>query len=120
MASKIRIAARLRPSLPGEVRDDAVGVLKDESGSFITVVHPRDASQHFKFPFSSCYDQNSRQEEIYENDVKPLLDIVLTGVVRETVLLYGLTPHLNQLHADSDRIRIWRYLVRKDAHDTRY
>ena len=83
MATKIRIAARLRPSLPGEVRDDAVNVLNDETGSFITMVHPRDPSQHFKFPFSSCYGQDSRQEEIYMNDVKPLLDVVLTGVVSE-------------------------------------
>lgn len=81
MATKIRIAARLRPSLPGEVKDDAVSVLNDETGSFITMVHPRDASQQFKFPFSSCYGQDSRQEEIYMNDVKPLLDVVLTGVV---------------------------------------
>lgn len=81
MASKIRIAARLRPSLSGEVRDNAVGVLNDEAGSFVTIVHPRDVSQHFKFPFSSCYGQDSKQEEIYENDVKPLLDVVLTGVV---------------------------------------
>jgi hypothetical protein len=31
--------------------------------------------------FSSCYDQDSTQEEIYRNDVEPLLDIVYSGVV---------------------------------------
>lgn len=33
------------------------------------------------YRFSSCYDQNSTQEEIYRNDVEPLLDIVYSGVV---------------------------------------
>ncbi|KAI5118492.1 hypothetical protein M0805_003523 [Coniferiporia weirii] len=90
MTSKIRIAARLRPLLSGEISDDAVGVQSGDSGSFITVVHPRDSSQHFKFPFSSCYGQNSSQEEIYTNDVKPLLDVVFSGVT-VTVFAYGVT-----------------------------
>ncbi|THH03411.1 hypothetical protein EW145_g6275 [Phellinidium pouzarii] len=90
MSSKIRIAARLRPLLPDEINDDAVGVQKDDNGSFVTVVHPRDSSQHFKFPFSSCYGQNSNQDEIYNSDVKPLLDVVFSGVT-VTVFAYGVT-----------------------------
>lgn len=31
--------------------------------------------------FSSCYDHNSKQEEIFRNDVEPMLDVVYTGVV---------------------------------------
>lgn len=57
MAShRIKIAARLRPPLSGEItdRDIAVHHSSDESidsvdGSYISVVNPRDASQIFKF-----------------------------------------------------------------------
>ncbi|KAL5523354.1 hypothetical protein ACEPAF_1621 [Sanghuangporus sanghuang] len=90
MATKIRIAARLRPYIPGETLDDAVGVENDENGAFVTMTHPRDASQRFKFPFSSCYGPDSTQDELYLNDVKPLLDVVLGGVT-VTVFAYGVT-----------------------------
>ena len=85
MATKIRIAARLRPNIPGEIIDNAVGIEDDETGSFVTMTHPRDNTQRFKFPFSSCYGPDSSQEEIYANDVKPLLDIVFGGVVSTQV-----------------------------------
>ncbi|EJC98206.1 kinesin-domain-containing protein [Fomitiporia mediterranea MF3/22] len=90
MATKICIAARLRPSIPGEIVDDAVGVQSDEDGAFVMMSHPRDNNQRFKFPFSSCYGPESTQEEIYNNDVKPLLDIVFGGVT-VTVFAYGVT-----------------------------
>jgi len=36
--------------------------------------------------FSSCYDQDATQEDIYDNDVKPLLDVLYTGVVSTSLL----------------------------------
>lgn len=58
MAShRIKIAARLRPALAGEVTDDNIVVhhASDDSsgstkGSYISVVNPRDVTQVFKFP----------------------------------------------------------------------
>jgi hypothetical protein len=31
--------------------------------------------------FSSCYGHDSRQEDIFETDVKPLIDVVYSGSV---------------------------------------
>ena len=31
--------------------------------------------------FSSCYGQDATQEDVYNNDVKPLLDVLYNGVV---------------------------------------
>ncbi|PFH48968.1 hypothetical protein AMATHDRAFT_5329 [Amanita thiersii Skay4041] len=95
MAShKVRIAARLRPRIQGEVDDESVQVHRaSDDGtdqSFITVVNPRDTTQIFKFPFSSCYGKDSTQEEIFENDVRPLLDVVYNGVT-VTIFAYGVT-----------------------------
>ncbi|KAK0489541.1 kinesin-like protein [Armillaria luteobubalina] len=98
---KIRIAARLRPRLNGEVDDDAIKVFHslDDTGassnsattqSFVTVPNPSNAAQIFKFPFSSCYDQTSTQEEIFRNDVEPLVDVVYNGVT-VTIFAYGVT-----------------------------
>ena len=37
--------------------------------------------------FSSCYGYDSTQEEIFLNDVEPLLDLVYSGVVSIIILL---------------------------------
>ncbi|KAF9448144.1 kinesin-domain-containing protein [Macrolepiota fuliginosa MF-IS2] len=93
----IKIAARLRPALAGEIIDENIVVhhaSDDSSGStkcsYVSVVNPRDITQVFKFPFSSCYDQESTQEEIFYNDVEPLLDVVYRGVT-VTIFAYGVT-----------------------------
>lgn len=99
---KVKIAARLRPKIQGELDDDSVQIhhTTDNTGgsssslalgvSYISVTNPRDPSQVFKFPFSSCYGQDSNQEEIFRNDVEPLIDVVYSGVT-VTIFAYGVT-----------------------------
>jgi len=49
--------------------------------------------------FSSCYDQDSTQEDIYDNDVKPLLDVLYNGVVSTSRFVpFGITLTLAFLH----------------------
>ncbi|KAI0676625.1 kinesin-domain-containing protein [Trametes maxima] len=88
--SRVRIAARLRPAIPGEQHDSAIRVLRSDSGSAIVVDNPRDTSQTFKYPFSSCYDESSSQAEIFDRDVKPLIDLAFSGMT-VTVFAYGVT-----------------------------
>ncbi|KAJ7697614.1 P-loop containing nucleoside triphosphate hydrolase protein [Mycena rosella] len=113
--AKVRIAARLRPRLAGEPTDDAVRIVHGEascsnvstsnpntsgantsagsasgSGTFISVANPRDASQVFRFPFTSCYDAGSTQAELFEADVRPLVDVARGGVT-VTIFAYGVT-----------------------------
>ncbi|KAI0067006.1 kinesin-domain-containing protein [Artomyces pyxidatus] len=90
-AHKVRIAARLRPPIAGELNDDGVRIVPSDDGlSAICVTNPRDPSQVFKFPFSSCYGHASRQEDIFEKDVRPLIDVVYSGVT-VTIFAYGVT-----------------------------
>ncbi|KAI0087443.1 P-loop containing nucleoside triphosphate hydrolase protein [Irpex rosettiformis] len=88
---RVKIAARLRPPITNEINDEGVQVqLADNGVSYISVPNPRDVSQIFKFPFTSCYGHDSTQEEIFDNDVRPLIDIVYSGVT-VTVFAYGVT-----------------------------
>ncbi|KAK2464524.1 hypothetical protein APHAL10511_003503 [Amanita phalloides] len=89
---KVRIAARLRPRIEGEIDDEAIQIQRSEDGGmcYMIVPNPRDPTQVFKFPFTSCYDQTSTQDEIFENDVRPLLDVVYSGVT-VTIFAYGVT-----------------------------
>ncbi|KAJ7726683.1 P-loop containing nucleoside triphosphate hydrolase protein, partial [Mycena maculata] len=108
--AKVKIAARLRPRLTGEAQDDAVRVCHSEpaecsntsnngnasrsssDGSFtgIAVANPHDASQVFRFPFTSCYDADATQAAIFEADVRPLVDVAWGGVT-VTIFAYGVT-----------------------------
>ncbi|RDX42160.1 kinesin-domain-containing protein [Lentinus brumalis] len=88
--SRVRIAARLRPAIPGEQHDKAIRLVRTDAGSAICVDNPRDPSQTFKYPFSSCYDEFSTQEEIFERDVQPLIELAFSGIT-VTVFAYGVT-----------------------------
>ena len=48
--SRVKIAARLRPAIPGEPHDNAIRVIHSDAGSAISVDNPRDPSQTFKYP----------------------------------------------------------------------
>ncbi|KAI6127555.1 kinesin-domain-containing protein [Pisolithus thermaeus] len=88
---RIKIAARVRPRLEHEIDDEGIQVSHTPGSlSCINVPNPRDLSQIFNFPLSSCYDQNSTQEEIFERDVRPLIDVVYSGVT-VTIFAYGVT-----------------------------
>lgn len=90
---KIKIAARLRPRIEHEIDDQGIQITHDEDEegpSWICVPNPRDVNQVFRFPFTSCYDQDSTQEEIFEQDVRPLIDVVYSGVT-VTIFAYGVT-----------------------------
>lgn len=53
---KVKIAARLRPRINGEIDDGSVQVVHNSgeasgAGSFISVANPRDPTQVFKFSY---------------------------------------------------------------------
>ncbi|KAH7912354.1 P-loop containing nucleoside triphosphate hydrolase protein [Hygrophoropsis aurantiaca] len=93
MSQKIKIAARLRPRIHDEIDDSGINITHSSDPtipSTISVTNPRDPSQIFNFPFTSCYDQLSTQEEIFQRDVQPLINVVYSGVT-VTIFAYGVT-----------------------------
>ncbi|EIN08651.1 kinesin-domain-containing protein [Punctularia strigosozonata HHB-11173 SS5] len=91
--SKVKISARLRPKLPQEVDDGGIHVephSEAEGGGCVVVANPRDVTQIFRFPFSSAWPPSTTQDEIFNRDVRPLLDAVFGGVT-VTIFAYGVT-----------------------------
>lgn len=110
---RIRVAARIRPLLAGEIDDDYLQVFgaADKSSSSTNsgtscIITKNQGSDWSKFPcvdvllkafllnilsrFTSCYDASSTQEEIFQNDVQPLIDVIYSGII-VTVFAYGVT-----------------------------
>lgn len=98
MSSAISVSARLRPWMKGEAQDDCISI--SETGDAIIVKEGTKGG--LKFPcvfcvlrcffrrdiadcrvqsFKSCYGQNATQEQIFEKEVRPLLDMVFKGLV---------------------------------------
>nr|CAD7258916.1 unnamed protein product [Timema shepardi] len=62
------------------------------SRGVIEISHPKDSSKDSKkmFTFDAVYDWNSRQEDLYEESIRPLVSSVLDGF-NGTIFAYGQT-----------------------------
>jgi hypothetical protein len=71
--------------------------------------------------FSSCYGQDATQEDIYDNDVRPLLDVLYTGVVSAPLRFvpFDRTLTVTFTAQDCDDLRIWRHVFGEDSYDAR-
>ncbi|KAH8096893.1 kinesin-domain-containing protein [Cristinia sonorae] len=87
---QVKILARIRPLIDGEFADDGLRIERDSGKSFIIAKNPKIPTQVFSFPFTSCYGPESTQEEIFMDEVDPMLDIVYSGIT-VTIFAYGVT-----------------------------
>ncbi|THH29315.1 hypothetical protein EUX98_g4873 [Antrodiella citrinella] len=87
---QVKIMARIRPLINGEAEDDGMNIVRESGKSYIVVNNPKDVSRSTTFPFTSCYGQDSTQEEIFQNEVEPMIDVVYSGVT-VTIFAYGVT-----------------------------
>jgi hypothetical protein len=67
--------------------------------------------------FTSCYDHNSTQEEIFNKDVEPLVDVVYSGVVSFSMPTTSREKILTILDEDRNNLRLRRYLIWQDTHN---
>jgi hypothetical protein len=150
MSHKVKIAARLRPRLPGApphaphtpALADGAQARSTTAGSRSSATTPAAPSSASPTratslrcsssracagwlqpgersaalsaaSFSSCYDEHATQEAIFERDVRPLIDVVYSGVVRVRP-----APSERALTsaADGHGLCLRRDLVRQDAH----
>ncbi|KAL1931064.1 hypothetical protein VTP01DRAFT_10201 [Rhizomucor pusillus] len=83
---KIKVVCRVRPFLQCETPDNSVTV----NNNRIDLENQRNPDMHLSYSFNSCYPMNSTQVEIFENDVRPLVDRVFEGY-DATIFAYGVT-----------------------------
>lgn len=71
--------------------------------------------------FSSCYGQDATQEDVYDNDVRPLLDVLYNGVVSVLVRFVpsGRTLTVVFTVQDCDDLCVWRHVFGEDTYDAR-
>lgn len=57
--------------------------------------------------FTSCYDPAATQEDIFENDVRPLIDVVYSGVVSHIIWI----ARNNELSSTLQTVTVFAYGV---------
>ena len=69
--------------------------------------------------FSSCYGHDSRQEDIFETDVRPLIDVVYSGAVGSLLNALPVPEAKFLMESDRHHLCVWRHVVRQDTYHAR-
>ncbi|RKP39157.1 P-loop containing nucleoside triphosphate hydrolase protein, partial [Dimargaris cristalligena] len=83
---KIKILCRVRPFLPQEQADDCI-VTADRT---IKIVNQRNPDEVFMYHFDACYAATANQCDIFQRNVRPLVDEAYQGL-DATIFCYGVT-----------------------------
>nr|CAD7407503.1 unnamed protein product [Timema poppensis] len=89
----VQVVVRCRPMNEKEIANGHICVIEVVSSrGVIEISHPKDSSKDSKkmFTFDAVYDWNSRQEDLYEESIRPLVSSVLDGF-NGTIFAYGQT-----------------------------
>lgn len=85
--ARVKAILRVRPVLPFESQKENVIQL---DGATCTIPSPRIAGQALNYAFDGCYGATSTQNQIFTENLEPLLDHVIAGY-NSTVFAYGNT-----------------------------
>ncbi|VTZ66788.1 kinesin-8, putative [Plasmodium chabaudi chabaudi] len=95
----MNVVIRCRPMSNSEKNEGAKNVIKIMDNKMIVLLDPCDNSDNVlrqnrtkekRYCFDYVFDENSTQEDVYNNSVKPLVDAVIKGY-NSTVFAYGAT-----------------------------
>ena len=82
-------------------------------------MHVFDLTRRIESSFTSCYDHTSVQEDIFENDVRPMIDVVYSGVV-SILAVHPVGKLVDLQFIDCDRLCLRGDIFWEDTHDARY
>ncbi|KIY48777.1 kinesin-domain-containing protein, partial [Fistulina hepatica ATCC 64428] len=88
---KIRVIARLRPRLPGEPPDSSLQVVHVDGRPCVEISNLKNTTTgSFQFQFTNAHPGTATQENIFEQDILPMLEYVYSGIT-VTIFAYGVT-----------------------------
>ncbi|CAI6334988.1 unnamed protein product [Periconia digitata] len=82
----VRVVARIRPLLKQELDKDTIVTADPPTStdpkakpSLIRIPNPKKESESFSFQFSSVYEQNSTQQELFDTEIAPTVKHLFNG-----------------------------------------
>lgn len=90
----VRVVARLRPLLKGELEKDtiveAAGIDTTAAPTIVRIPNPKNEAEAYSFQFNSVYDQQATQQQIFDNEIAPTVKHLFKGF-DVTIFAYGVT-----------------------------
>ncbi|KAL1924882.1 uncharacterized protein VTP21DRAFT_4536 [Calcarisporiella thermophila] len=86
---KVKVVCRVRPFLKPESSEAENPMIQVEDTA-LRITNPRNPAENLVYHFSSCYGETSSQKDIFDRDVKPVIEQVYRGL-DATVFSYGVT-----------------------------
>lgn len=83
----VRVVARVRPLLKNEVDKD---VIVEAANSAISIPNPKSDMEKYSFQFSSVYDQDASQSDLFDAEISPNVKHIFQGF-DVTLFAYGVT-----------------------------
>lgn len=91
----IRVVARIRPQQKSEFDKDVIVSAcqkQDQNGrpDVVKIPNPKNEGESFAFQFSSVYDSQATQQDVFDNEVSPTIKSLFNGL-DVTIFAYGST-----------------------------
>lgn len=83
----VRVVARVRPLLKNEGDKD---VIVEAANSAISIPNPKTDAEKYSFQFSSVYDQDATQSDLFDAEISPNVKHIFKGF-DVTLFAYGVT-----------------------------
>ncbi|KAF2739433.1 kinesin-domain-containing protein [Polyplosphaeria fusca] len=91
----VRVVARIRPLLKQELDKDVIVTSESTEGegtqpTIVRIPNPKNEAESFSFQFSSVYEQETTQQQVFESEVAPTVKHLFNGY-DTTIFSYGPT-----------------------------
>ncbi|KAF2012140.1 kinesin-domain-containing protein [Aaosphaeria arxii CBS 175.79] len=91
----VRVVARIRPLLKQELDKDTIVTAESPAGNdaaptVIRMPNPKNENEFFSFQFSSVYEQEATQQQLFDGEVSPTVKHLFKGIDVQ-IFAYGVT-----------------------------
>ncbi|KAF2653032.1 kinesin family protein-like protein [Lophiostoma macrostomum CBS 122681] len=93
----VRVVARIRPLLKQELDKDTIVTADSPEGgnnaaspTIVRIPNPKNDTESFSFQFSSVYEQDATQQQLFDSEVAPTVKHLFNGF-DTTIFAYGVT-----------------------------
>lgn len=91
MASRVRCVVRVRPALTSANATDECCITIGADGKTASIANPMNETEVIAYTLDGCRGSETTQRALFDTEVAPLIDRVVSHGERISILAYGMT-----------------------------
>eukprot|EP01080_Neovahlkampfia_damariscottae_P008400 gene8400-225_t len=118
-STNVKACIRIRPLIKGEKEK----IKYEIHNNYIQTLNPKNEKEILNFEFDAVYDEKSSQQEIFENEVTPIVNDHICKGFNSTIFCYGRTSSGKTFTMEGNEknpgliLQTVQYLFQKDFHE---